>query len=124
LRLDKDNTVVFRKRDKRDTTERREDALRPSRYLGYDHDSLGMPLLSREAFEIAIRCFKRAIWLNPYEPAFKTHLALCLYKLNRYYEAYEYLKQVPENPENRRLMRIIEKAKATEKNIKIIVETL
>jgi tetratricopeptide (TPR) repeat protein len=96
-------------RKEMDEDERRENALRPSRYLGYNHDGLGMFLLSREAFEIAIHCFRRAIWLNPFEPAFKKHLALCLYKLGRYSEAYDCLKQVPDNPENRHLLELIER---------------
>jgi len=98
-----------------DPNERRENALRPNCYLGYNHDGLGMYLVSREAYEIAIHCFKKAIWLNPFEQAFKTHMALCLYKLGRCSEAYNYLKQVPENPENRHLMGLIEKAMASEK---------
>lgn len=98
-----------KKNDNLSQDERRENALRPSRYLGYNHDGLGMYLVSREAYEIAIRCFKRAIWLNPFEPAFKKHLALCLYKLGRYSEAYDCLKQVPDNPENRHLMELIER---------------
>lgn len=89
--------MVRGKKYQRDQNERREDALRPSRYLGYDHDSLGMHLVSREAYEIAIHCFRRAIWLNPFEPAFKKHLALCLYKLERNAEV---LKQ-PDNKKNK-----------------------
>ncbi|MGB7582547.1 MAG: hypothetical protein WBL85_08890 [Sedimentisphaerales bacterium] len=79
--------MVYKKECQRDKNERREDALRPSRYLGYDHDSLGMHLVSREAYKIAVHCFRRAIWLNPFEPVFKKHLALCLYKLERNTEA-------------------------------------
>jgi tetratricopeptide (TPR) repeat protein len=96
-------------RKEMDENERRENALRPSHYLGYDHDSLGMHLVSREAYEIAVHCFRRAIWLNPFELAFKKHLALCLYKLGRYSEAYDCLKQVPDNPENRHLLELIER---------------
>ena len=59
--------------------ERREEALRPCPYLGYDHDQLGAYLMEREAFHIAEAAFRRAIWLNPYEPSFKTHLAASLY---------------------------------------------
>ena len=66
-----------------DQNERRENALRPSRYLGYDRDALGIYLCSREAYEIAETQFRRAIWLNPFEPAFKKHLEYCLYKLER-----------------------------------------
>ena len=66
-----------------DQNERRENALRPSPYLGYDRDSLGLFLVSRGAYEIAETQFRRAIWLNPFEPSFKKHLAYCLYKLER-----------------------------------------
>jgi hypothetical protein len=70
-----------------DKNQQRENALRPSRYLGYDHDRLGMYLVSREAFEIALHCFRRAVWLNPFEPAFKEHMAHCLHILERNAEA-------------------------------------
>jgi Flp pilus assembly protein TadD len=79
----KKTSILAEKRYRCDQNERRENALRPSRYLGYDHDSLGMHLVSREAYEIAIHCFRRAIWLNPFEPEFKKHLAYCLYKLEQ-----------------------------------------
>lgn len=36
--------------------------------------------MSREAFGIAESQFRRAVWLNPYEPDFQNHLAWCLYK--------------------------------------------
>lgn len=67
--------------------ERRENALRPSRYLGYDHDGLGMYLLSRGADKIAESAFRRAVWLNPYEVRFMCHLAWSLYRQGRYQEA-------------------------------------
>lgn len=89
--------MVRGKKYRRDQNERREDALRPSRYLGYDRDALGLYLLSREAYEIAETQFRRAIWLNPFEPAFKKHLALCLYKLERNAEV---LKR-PDNKKDR-----------------------
>jgi tetratricopeptide (TPR) repeat protein len=69
--------------------ERRENALRPDPHLGYDSDSLGVYLLSREAYEIAESQFRRAVWLNPFEVAFKAHLAWCLYRQERYAEAHE-----------------------------------
>ena len=69
--------------------ERRENVLRPCRYLGYDRDSLAVYLLSRGAYEIAELQFRRAIWLNPFEAAFKAHLAWCLYRQERYAEAHE-----------------------------------
>jgi tetratricopeptide (TPR) repeat protein len=85
------------KKDQRDKNERREDALRPSHYLGYDRDSLGLYLLSRGAYKIAETQFRRAVWLNPFEPAFKKHLAHCLFKLGRYTEALQWLSKLPDN---------------------------
>jgi Flp pilus assembly protein TadD len=89
--------MVRGKKDQRDKNERREDALRPSRYLGYDRDALGMHLLSRGAYEIAETQFRRAVWLNPFEPAFKKHLAHCLYKLGRDEEARQWILKGADN---------------------------
>ena len=101
-----------RKADKRDRNERREDILRPSPYLGYDRDSLALHLMHREAFEIAESQFSRAVWLNPYQPAFKLHLAECLYHLHRYAEAKDWaakaLEQDPDNAQCRGLLRMID----------------
>ena len=79
---------------KKDINERREDLLRPSRYLGYDHDELGMYLLSRGAYKIAESQLRRAVWLNPYEYRFVCHLAWCLYKQGRFHEAQKLIGQV------------------------------
>jgi hypothetical protein len=68
---------------KQDRDERREEALRPSRYLGYNRDTMGMYFLEREAFELAEAQFRRAVWLNPYEPWFKVHWAAVLLRLHR-----------------------------------------
>lgn len=76
-----------RKARRKDRGERREEALRPSRCLGYDRDALGVHLVSCQAYGLAEAQFRRAIWLNPYEPRFKEHLACCLYKQARYPEA-------------------------------------
>jgi tetratricopeptide (TPR) repeat protein len=101
-----------RKADKRDRNERREDILRPSRYLGYDRDQLALHLMHREAFEIAESQFRRAAWLNPFEPAFKVHLAECLYHMHQYVEAREWaskaLEQEPDNNGCRGLLRMID----------------
>lgn len=78
---------------KKDRNERREELLRPSRYLGYDRDGLGMYFLSREAYKIAESQFRRAVWLNPYEYRFVCHLAWCLYKQGRYKEAKQSIEQ-------------------------------
>lgn len=82
---------------KPDRNERRENALRPSRYLGYDRDTLAMHLLERGALEIAESQFRRAIWLNPYEFHFKAHLAWCLFKEGRHAEALTCMTEVPES---------------------------
>ena len=82
---------------KPDRDERRENALHPSPYLGYDRDALAMHLLERGAFEIAESQFRRAVWLNPYEPHFKAHLAWCLFKQDRLVEARVCLEGVPES---------------------------
>jgi Flp pilus assembly protein TadD len=76
-----------------DQNERREDALRPNLRLGYDRDALGMHLMSREAFWIAEPQFRRAVWLNPFEPEFQNHLAWCLYKQNKFAEARQWAQQ-------------------------------
>jgi len=78
--------------DNRTLDERREDALRPCPYLGYDRDRLAMHLVERGAYEIAESQFRRALWLNPFEPQFRIHLAWCLYKQARLAEALEFLK--------------------------------
>lgn len=73
----------------KDPQKTREDILRPHPRLGYDRDQLALYLMSRHVFEIAETEFRRAIWLNPYEPAFKVHLAECLYHMHRDSEARE-----------------------------------
>ncbi len=80
--------------DNRNPDERREDALRPCKFLGYDRDTLGMHLLYRDAYEIAETQFRRAVWLNPFETQFRIHLAWCLYKQARIAEAMQCLKDV------------------------------
>jgi thioredoxin-like negative regulator of GroEL len=76
-------------------TRRREEVLRPSPTLGYDWDTLGMHLVSREAFPVAEAQLRRAVWLNPFEPRFKVHLAWCLCREHRYAEARAWIDQVP-----------------------------
>jgi len=75
---------------------RRENALRPNRFLGYNHNTLAVHLLERGAYPVAEAELRRAIWLNPYEPAFVANLAYCLHKLGRDDEARECLKQAIE----------------------------
>jgi len=100
------------KRGKPEPEERKEEALRPSCFLGYHRDKLAVYLVSRKAYRIAETQFRRAIWLNPYEPAFKQHLAVCLYKDGRYREARKWiteaLEQQSDNPENRKILKLIE----------------
>jgi Flp pilus assembly protein TadD len=86
----------MKKKYRYDENERRENILRPSPYLGYDRDTLGLHLFSRGAYEIALTQFRRAIWLNPYEPVFKEHLARCLHKLGRYTEANRLISNQPD----------------------------
>jgi len=93
---------------KKDSQERREDALRPSPFLGYNRDNLGLYLLSRQAYPIAESQFRRAIWLNPYEPRFRVHLAWTLLRMGRRSEALLALERVDDNaldPDTRDLAR-------------------
>jgi len=75
----------------------REELLRPCPYLGYDHDRIGVHCLGKEAFGVAERSFRRAIWLNPYEPRFVLHLAHALFRQKRHEEALEVLKDLELN---------------------------
>lgn len=89
------------RRGKRDPQFLREEVLRPSRYLGYDRDEIGVYFLEREAFELAESQFRRAVWVNPYETVFKVHWAIALIKLGRKDEAHgllgEALQECPDN---------------------------
>jgi len=92
--------------------ELQEERMRPSRFLGYNRDSLGMYALQREMFEVAESQFRRAAYLNPFEPRFKQHLAWSLYKLGKYSEAkrciVEALGQRPDDKDNRHILSKIE----------------
>jgi tetratricopeptide (TPR) repeat protein len=81
------------KRQKMDREERRENALRPSSYLGYNRDTLGLYFNDRGAPQLAKSQFRRAIWLNPYEPDFKVHLAECLFHRKEYLEAAQWARE-------------------------------
>lgn len=72
-----------------------ENALRPFPTLGYDRDMLALHLMERGALGIAESQFRRAVWLNPYEPRFAVHLALCLHRQKKDAEAFEILEQLP-----------------------------
>ena len=99
--------------------ELREERMRPSRFLGYDRDALGMYALQREMFEVAESQFRRAAYLNPFEPRFVQHLAWSLYKQQNYEEAKEHILQAiarkPDDPDSRHILtRIEEKIRARE----------
>ena len=98
--------------------EKREDALRPNPYLGYGRDHLALHLMCRGALGIAESQFRRAVWLNPYEPAFKAHLAECLYRRHDYAEARNWAAQALEqdsgNAGCRELLRMIEQCLASD----------
>jgi len=97
----------------KDPEEWREDFLRPCPYLGHGRDQLALYLMSHEAYAIAESQLRRAIWVNPFEKAFKIHLAECLCRMHRYAEAQELvlkcLEQDPNNVDCRSLLEKIEK---------------
>jgi Flp pilus assembly protein TadD len=102
-----------RKALRKSREERREEVLRPCPYLGYDHDQLGAYLMERGAFRIAEAEFRRAVWFNPYEASFKTHLAASLFWQGRCGEAKDWiakaLTQRPGDKEAERWRAKIEK---------------
>jgi tetratricopeptide (TPR) repeat protein len=113
-----------RRRDKlpkkwrgREREEVLEEILRPCARLGYNRDELGMYFLGREAVEIAETQFRRAVWVNPYEPLFKFHWALSLYKLRRYAQAIEQLQQMlvakPDDADALKLLELCRQQHAT-----------
>lgn len=86
---------------------RREDAFRPARFLGYNHNSLAVHLIERGAYPIAEAELRRAIWLNPFEPIFMANLAWCLHKLGRDDDAREHLlKAIEQDPDNTQTQKI------------------
>jgi len=101
----------MKKKSSTDHQRRRDDLLRPSHYLGYDHDTIGVYTFNRRAFGIAEAEFRRAIWLNPFEPKFKVHLAWSLYSIKKLAEAREWviksLKQDSKNKEALELLKLI-----------------
>ena len=70
-----------------------EERLRPSRFLGYDRDRIGLFLLSKELYGVAEAQFRRAAYLNPYEGAFSQHLAWALFKQSTYKEAKRWIDE-------------------------------
>jgi hypothetical protein len=89
----------------------REERMRPSRFLGYDHDSLGMHLIRIESLELAESELRRAAWLNPFEPRFMKHLAWCLYKKGALSEAHECISKAlaskPNDAQSRQILDLI-----------------
>jgi Tfp pilus assembly protein PilF len=55
--------------------------------LGYVQDNMGVYFVSRRAWKFAEAQFRRAVYLNPFEPLFLAHLATCLYQMGRLKEA-------------------------------------
>jgi hypothetical protein len=77
----------------------REELLRPSHYLGYDRDQLGTYFVERGAMELAESQFRRAAWLNPYEPMFRFHWAAVLLRLGRHDQGHDLLRDLlSQNP--------------------------
>jgi tetratricopeptide (TPR) repeat protein len=100
--------------------ELKEEQMRPSRFLGYDRNSLGLWALHREMFEVAESQFRRAVYLNPYEYRFKQHLAWALYKLGKHADAkrciMEAISQNPYDKDNRQiLLKIEEKMESSQR---------
>jgi Tfp pilus assembly protein PilF len=89
-----------------------EEQMRPSRFLGYNRDTLGMHALQKEMFDVAESQFRRAAYLNPHEPRFKQHLAWALYKRGKFYEARQLimqaLDQAPHDEDNRHILTKVE----------------
>lgn len=91
-----------RNKRRRDPQWVREELLRPSPSLGYDRDQLGVHFMGREAIELAESQFRRAAWLNPYEPVFKLHWAMALIKLKRTVQAHQIVRDLlAQEPSNR-----------------------
>ena len=70
--------------------------MRPWPTLGYDRETVGRHMLAIEAFDTAESEFRRAIWLNPFEPRFKLLLAWCLFREKKYREAKEWVQRALE----------------------------
>ncbi len=98
--------------------DRKENALRPCACLGYERDKLAMYLLKRGMHGLAEAQLRRAVWLNPFEPAFKVHLAWCLYEKGRLEEARDWAVQAlaqKDDPRAREVLRLVaQKTEVTE----------
>ena len=82
------------RKDEIDPETRRENAMRPSQYLGYDHHRLALYFIGREALEPAEIEFKSAVWLNPYQNLFRYNLAKCLCMRKKFTEARQVLGEL------------------------------
>ena len=82
------------RKEKIDAETRRENAMRPSRYLGYDHHRLGLYFIEKQALEPAEIEFRRAVWLNPYQNLFRYNLAKCLCMRKKFPEARQVLVEL------------------------------
>jgi len=104
--------MVMKNGRKPDRNERREEALRPCPTLGYDRDHLACHLISREAFGLAESQLRRAIWLNPYEPRFKKHLAWALFMQGKHAEArawvHQALEQQPDSANAQEILALLD----------------
>lgn len=74
--------------------ERRNELLRPSPHLGYAEDRIGAHLMKCEAYQPAERFFRLAVWLNPYEPHFRLHLAHSLVEQRQFADAAKILREI------------------------------
>ncbi|MGC8623715.1 MAG: tetratricopeptide repeat protein [Phycisphaerae bacterium] len=84
-----------------DFQERRENAMRPSRYLGFDHHQLGIYFMEKMAFALAESELRRAVWLNPFNLDFQAHLAICLFQQKYYQEAMTIAREVSQSDPDR-----------------------
>lgn len=86
--------------------------MRPSRFIGYEHDSLAVHLIRIGSLDLAESELRRAVWLNPFEPRFFKHLAWCLYRKGEYGEAQDWISRAlalnGADGEGREVQRLIE----------------
>ena len=97
----------LRRRKAKNDTDLREEVLRPCRSLGYDRDRIGLYLLERGAIDIAETQFRRAVWLNPFEPRFRVHMSLCLSMQGRHEDAVAYLSEISEEQMDEHMRSIV-----------------
>jgi hypothetical protein len=107
---------MTRRRKKIETDEmcrRREEAMRPSPYLGYDHHQLGCYFLQREVLELAEMELRRGVWLNPFEKLFQIDLAICLLRQGKVREAREWSSKLADAwPKDRMVAQLVNRLAA------------